>query len=161
MYRFKKQSVLVSWVVVLLWMLLIFHMSSQVAEESDNLSKGVTKVVVETVEKVTPKSGLDVDSFNHIIRKNAHFFTYLVLGVLVLNAVIQSDIYGLKGIILALVICIMYAFSDEIHQLFVPGRGGQIRDVFIDSAGSIFGIGMYLIVSRIKRKVIIKFYIQM
>ena len=34
----------------------------------------------------------------------------------------------------------IYAISDEIHQLFVPGRAGQVRDVLIDSAGSFLGI---------------------
>ena len=33
-----------------------------------------------------------------------------------------------------------YAISDEVHQLFVPGRAGQVRDVLIDSAGSLLGI---------------------
>lgn len=30
---------------------------------------------------------------------------------------------------------VMYAANDEIHQLFIPGRSGQITDVLIDSAG--------------------------
>ena len=34
----------------------------------------------------------------------------------------------------------LYAISDEVHQLFVPGRGGQVKDIVIDSAGAIVGI---------------------
>ena len=33
-----------------------------------------------------------------------------------------------------------FAVSDEFHQLFVPGRSGNIKDVFIDTAGSVSGI---------------------
>lgn len=37
----------------------------------------------------------------------------------------------------------IYTISDEIHQLFVLGRGGQIKDVIIDSSGAVVGIGGY------------------
>ena len=40
----------------------------------------------------------------------------------------------------AWVVGTLYAASDEIHQLFVPGRSGQLRDVFLDSAGVAAGI---------------------
>lgn len=49
---------------------------------------------------------------------------------------------GFKAFTLALGICILYAISDEFHQLFVPGRGGQIRDVLIDSTGAIVGVAI-------------------
>ena len=47
----------------------------------------------------------------------------------------------------------IYAISDEIHQLFVPGRSGQVRDVLIDSAGSLLGI----IIVMAFEKLLIKF----
>lgn len=75
------------------------------------------------------------------IRKTAHFSVYLLLGVLVMNALRRSGVIGLKAVALAIGICVLYAVSDEVHQLFVPGRGGQARDVLIDSAGAILGIG--------------------
>lgn len=40
--------------------------------------------------------------------------------------------------------CILYAASDEFHQLFVPGRAGLITDVCIDSAGALLGILLFL-----------------
>ena len=33
----------------------------------------------------------------------------------------------------------LYAVTDEIHQLFVPGRSGQITDVILDSCGGLIG----------------------
>ncbi len=39
---------------------------------------------------------------------------------------------------------ILYAVSDEVHQLFVPGRGGQLTDVIIDTAGAGAGLGIYM-----------------
>lgn len=41
----------------------------------------------------------------------------------------------------------LYAITDELHQVFVPGRSAQFRDVLIDTLGASFGaIITYLIV---------------
>lgn len=128
------------WLLVALWMVLIFYLSHQPATKSNGLSKGATEIIVETVEKVAPKVDINKRGFNHIIRKNAHFFAYLVLGILVANGLRSSGVNGFKAIGLALLICVLYAISDETHQLFVPGRGGQAKDVIIDSAGAVVGI---------------------
>ncbi len=137
----KLTIILLSWLSVLLWMLFIFNMSSQTAIQSDKLSKGIVAVVVEMIEKITHGLDLDTSGFNHFIRKFAHFFAYLVLGILVMNALNQSGVRGLRACAFAIGICVLYAVSDEVHQLFVPGRGGQAVDVLIDSAGAAMGIG--------------------
>lgn len=133
------------WVPVILWMVLIFNLSSQVAEQSNKLSTGFTEVVVKVLEKVAPRASFSIESFNHMVRKNAHFFTYLILGILVINALRKSGVQGYHSIAWAVGICILYAVSDEVHQLFVPGRGAAVKDVIIDSAGATVGIGLYLL----------------
>ena len=43
--------------------------------------------------------------------------------------------------------------TDEVHQLFVPGRSGQISDVILDSAGALAGVLVLSVVRKlIKRK---------
>lgn len=96
-----------------------------------------------------PDIKFNMGRFNHMLRKGAHFFAYLVLGILMINGLSSSDIYGFKGIGLAILICILYAISDEVHQLFDPGRGGQVSDVILDSAGAIIGILGYKWLSNI------------
>jgi VanZ family protein len=144
-----KQQIIfyISVMLVIGWMALIFYLSSQPASQSNELSNRVTEVIVETIEKVAPEiaSNWDLKELNHFIRKNAHFFSYFVLGVLVMNALYQK---GYRKFVLSLIICILYSISDEIHQTFVPGRGGNIIDVIIDSSGSFIGIGLYLKVRR-------------
>lgn len=137
----KNISIIMSWTVVLIWMAVIFNLSSQPAHQSNKLSTGVTKVIVKTVKKVDPNSNFDIKKFNHYIRKNAHFFAYLILGILVMQA--------MRGEFFALLICILYAISDEIHQMFVSGRGPGVKDVFIDSAGAAVGILVFLVILRI------------
>ena len=83
-----------SWTAVILWMALIFYSSHQPAADSNELSTGIIEVIIQTIEKVAPNMELDIRSLNHIVRKNAHFFAYLVLGVLVINALRVSGVKG-------------------------------------------------------------------
>ena len=52
-------------------------------------------------------------------------------------------VYGVRGFslfILAGLLSVGFACTDEFHQSFVAGRGPSKRDVMIDSAGALFGI---------------------
>jgi VanZ family protein len=141
----KKWVVLMSWLFVLVWMVLIFNLSAQPATDSGKLSMGVTEHVAETVKKVDPTKEYNVDMLDHVVRKNAHFFIYLVLAILTIQALRISGTAVFKSIVLAIGISILYAISDEIHQLFVLGRGAQLRDVLIDSSGAVVGTCIYTI----------------
>lgn len=134
---------LLPWAAVLFWMMLLFSFSSQVAEESNQLSMGMTEIIVKIVENVVPEVDLDLKSFNNTLRKAVHFLAYLVLGILFCILLRGNGFHGLRCIMLAMVICVLFAVTDELHQLFVPGRGGQVRDVIIDCAGAGLGIGLY------------------
>lgn len=71
-----------------------------------------------------------------ILKKTAHFTEYLILFVLVYRSFKNTIIPGKnKCLYLSLILTVLYAISDEIHQTFVPGREGRPRDVFIDSLG--------------------------
>ena len=50
-----------------------------------------------------------------------------------------------KEMFLPWFIAALYAASDEIHQLFVPGRGGQLSDVILDSAGALAGVAAFTV----------------
>lgn len=144
----KSNRKVLSWSLVILWMVLLFYLSHQPARDSNKLSSGVTQWAMEIVDKILPGVDLDLKTFNHIVRKSAHFFAYFVLGILALNALKTNKVEGSRGVVLAVLICILFAISDEIHQLYVPGRGGQIKDVLIDSAGSIFGTTLFSIIHK-------------
>ena len=66
-----------------------------------------------------------------------------------INALRRSGVYGYRSIVLVLLICVLYAISDEVHQLFVPDRGGEVKDIIIDSVGATVGIGVYLLTSSV------------
>jgi len=56
---------------------------------------------------------------------------------------------ALKKAGMAFSVCVLFAVSDEFHQQFVPGRGPQVRDVFIDSSGAALGLLLCLAVQKL------------
>lgn len=56
-----------------------------------------------------------------------------------------------KYLFLTILASALYACTDEFHQLFVPGRTGQIFDVFVDTLGATFGCLLVLGVLKIKQ----------
>lgn len=54
-----------------------------------------------------------------------------------------------KNGLTAICTAVIYAATDEIHQLFVSGRSGRITDVLIDGCGAVAGTLIILLISRI------------
>ncbi|HOJ10348.1 MAG TPA: VanZ family protein, partial [Clostridiales bacterium] len=57
-------------------MSLIFYLSHQPAAKSNELSTGITEVIINTIETVAPQAKIEKGDLHHIVRKNAHFFYY-------------------------------------------------------------------------------------
>lgn len=76
------------------------------------------------------------DYFVIVVRKLAHMMEYLILGIIVF---FLGKEYGLT-ISSILLICLFLALLDEIHQLFISERSGNMIDVGIDMMGSVVSI---------------------
>ena len=138
------------WILVLAWMGLIFYFSSQNSIESTNQSRSiVNKTVI-----VENKNESELVSIDAKIRKIAHVCEFLVLGVLVCFLIKEYTLDIRKILFICFIIGIIYACSDELHQLYVPGRSGEISDVIIDTSGLLLGeILFYLSGLKIWKKV--------
>ena len=79
-----------------------------------------------------------INSINMYVRKTAHFTIYAILSFFTTTAAFTYSV-SFKNTCVSVGICALYAFTDEFHQLFVPGRAGMIRDVFIDTTGAVLG----------------------
>ena len=135
-------------VLIVIWMAFIFSMSSQNSEVSSNTSGETIKVVLSVIPNFTeqPEEVQEkvVEDFQFITRKSAHFIASMILGILAILLFLQYENINKKPQ-LAFLLCVVYAISDEVHQLFVPGRSGQVSDVIIDSSGSFVGIVVVLL----------------
>lgn len=115
-----------AWLPVVIWMALIFTLSS-----IPDLRSGLQPL------------------WDAILRKLAHATEYGILAWLFFRPLRRHGIDGGFAAILAVVLSVVYAVSDEFHQTFVPGRSGAGLDVVIDSLGASIG---GLIVSRLTRQ---------
>ena len=93
------------------------------------------------------------------VRKSAHLMEYMVLGSCLLPAVREwrpegtghIDMTSLLGEgLLSWGIAAAYAVLDEVHQIFVPGRSCELRDVVIDSCGALLGIVLTALAIRFR-----------
>ena len=79
-----------------------------------------------------PSLNSGLGTWDDVLRKCAHVTEYAILGFLLLRAIGRE--------VPALLLGVLYAASDELHQHFVHGRHASPIDVLIDSVGLLIGI---------------------
>jgi VanZ family protein len=113
----RWQNIFLFWLPPILWMALIFWLSS------------FHKL------QASPVSWQDF-----IIRKAAHFSEYVILFLLWYRTFHNTTkIFKKRMIIYSLALSLAYAVSDEFHQTFVSGRTGRLFDIGVDASGAVFG----------------------
>jgi len=138
---------------LVLWMALIFSFSNQKDVDSSKVSDGfidrtVVKIYKIFNENITiEKENEIIEKYTYPIRKLAHYTLYFILGILSFLVVKDYSI-NKKLIIYSLLICFLYACSDEFHQLFIIGRSARVLDVMIDTFGSLCGISIFYIFNK-------------
>lgn len=129
-------------------MLLIFYFSSQNADASTVTSGRFIARILSALpfgfdEMSTPEKLIMIDEAQFFVRKAAHFSIYGLLGplaMLPLHVLLKS---WKRSAFAAWCALLLFSVSDEIHQMFVPGRSGELRDVLIDTAGAALGIFLF------------------
>ena len=137
-----------AWGGVVAWMGLIFSFSAQPGSDSGALSGSIVESLLQMWHALFPAVSLEADTLHFIIRKGAHFTVYFILGLLVARALSKSLKIDKKHVCITIIICCLYAVSDEIHQAFVPNRGPSAWDVLLDTIGSTVGTFIYAWVKR-------------
>ena len=148
-----------TWIRILLtgltvtMMILIFLFSTEPAERSDRTSGHLSMTVITMLhpdyESYTAeqKETLYAD-VQHYVRKTAHFTEYLILGVLI--RLCLESWFGTRRLLnpLSWAAGTVYACTDELHQLIIDGRSGQISDVLLDSCGVLIGVLLTMLIRR-------------
>jgi len=75
-----------------------------------------------------------------IVKKSAHLVEFSILAVLLFRLLINSGMEKRKAGYWAVFLSVFYAVTDEVHQIFTPGRDPTVRDIAIDTAGAVFGV---------------------
>lgn len=148
----KKRYIL----FVILWMGFIFYMSHQPAD----ISKVQSNKVIEFVKEINNTSTNNSHKTNHtgkfinsfVVRKAAHMFLYAVLSILIFIGIYNGK-NNLNSIKISLIVCFLYACSDEFHQLFIKGRSAEFRDVLVDFTGAIIGVFIISVIYKLKNRI--------
>ena len=124
--------------MLLLWLIVIFGHSAMPASVSREESLGI----LAPLQKIFPW-------LTHtLLRKLGHFSEFAVLGVFLTGAFWRRGKFRFPQ---PLCSAFVIAFLDETLQLFVPGRSGEIRDVWIDLSGALCGIVLAWICFRLRK----------
>lgn len=130
-------------ILIIIWMIIIFMFSNQSATQSSKLSDSlIDNTIVKVYEIFNGKVNKEqrakiIDNYSYFIRKLAHFTLYFILGILCFT--FFKD-FTKHYVIYSIMVCFLYAVSDEIHQMFSIERGPGVIDVLIDTLGSLASI---------------------
>lgn len=141
----RKTCACAVWALTALWAGFIFYMSSRVASESAQMSGGL-------LEWLSKYFGATLTEF--FVRKCAHAFEFSILCGFLCAAFYAT--LGSVKILYSVGITVVYAISDEIHQLFVQGRACRVFDVFVDFCGALVMAAFVAVVILIVNKKISK-----
>lgn len=121
------------WGPALLWAVVIGAFSTAAFS-----AEHTSRFLLPALRWLFPDASPETLALMHLgIRKASHFVEYFILGLLLFRA-IRGDRMGwtLRWALLAVALAAGYALVDEVHQLFVVGRGGSAWDVLLDAAGA-------------------------
>jgi len=141
------------WLPVLVWMLVIFGASGD-----SHSFKHSSRLIGPVVRWLFPQIS-DHALYRVVfgVRKCAHVTEYAVLALLIwrgLRKPVRNDDrpWQWRHARLTLVLVMLYAGSDELHQAFVPTREASVLDVFIDTGGAALGLGALWMAGRWRRR---------
>lgn len=119
----------------------IFALSSQDGTESGNLSKwlaesGFGRFLLKFLPPLTGE-GAELD-----IRKYAHIGEYTMLSLFsgLFFVELLEERVPKHSLFPTLLLCFLFACSDEFHQTLISGRAGQFSDVLVDMIGVVLGV---------------------
>ena len=140
--KIKNLNKIISIILLIIWCLLIFYFSNQ----NGNISENSSNFIIDLLNKIFPNIK-NINYISFIIRKIAHMFLYFVLYLFSYYVCCSYKIK--RKYFCSFLFCLVYAISDEIHQLFIIDRSFRIYDMVIDMIGS----GICLIILKIFKKV--------
>jgi VanZ family protein len=137
------RGTLKAWVPPVIWMLMIFSASgdAQSTQHSSLIFEPIMRWLFPQISQVR------MDEVHFLLRKCMHLAEFAVLAGLFWWSLRQTKVpaataWRWADAGRALVLVVLYAASDEIHQAFVPSRTGHFADVLVDTAGGVIGLGL-------------------
>ena len=163
MLKPSPRSLLRNWWPVVFWLGVIRAESTETASAA-NTTVVLYKVIATVVPHVEPSF---VERLDEVLRKSGHFLGYAILSALVFLALRNTnrdrlrsflqrswgsylrDLWRAEWAILGILLTIVTAAFDEIHQTSISSRTGRWQDVVLDTCGAaVMQLAVYLLATR-------------
>lgn len=131
----KRRKTQIKTILVVLLAFIWLH-SMMPAEDSAEESQRVGQLLTPFLELLVGEGNVT----DHLVRKLAHFCEYGALGILAGALLLVKKESGIFRWSYALLCALAVAVIDESIQLLADGRGAQVQDVLLDTAGSLTGL---------------------
>lgn len=155
----KQIIKVVVWIPVIFMAMIIFGFSAQDGKKSGGLSNKVAGVIIDIADMVNI---IDVNEDNREqyisrisfpVRKAAHMTEYAVLTAFVYIALLVDGVRFNIRMCASGIGVFAFAASDEIHQLFIPGRCGLFTDVLVDMTGAVAALLICILVNKQRKRI--------
>jgi len=144
----RWRSILWYWLPAVAWMAMVVVASTDIfsARNTGEILHSVLAWVFGEINAAT--FGL----LHFLVRKSAHFTEYAILSALWFRAlrVHLTSLWRVRWALIGLIVSLLIAILDEVHQSFVPSRTSSARDVLLDLCGALFA--QILIWHALRRK---------
>ena len=144
--RSNSQSTIFLCFMILLWLLLIYTLSTQNGPTTANTSSGLAIRIAKVVYGM-PNAD-QIDHTHIMIRKAAHVALFGVLGILAGILCVKEKRISIPSnrFFMAYLCLLLYLFLDEWHKQFIEGRHKEIIDMLLNMAGSTIGLGLVALI---------------
>jgi len=130
------KTLLSRWLPVILWAAIIFILSSN-PDPYGYIPRGIYHWLWWTK--------LFGQSLFFYLGGLAHIFEYAILSYLLTRALLWRGGFTRGQVLTVFYLILLYAYTDELHQLFVPGRAFQVVDLLLDALGAMIGLGAFML----------------
>lgn len=121
-------------ILTIIWMGIVFYLSAENAEASSQTSRAFMDKII-AMFNIKTRASLE-----GTIRTWAHFVLYLSGGLVSSCFFVLWLLEHKLKFMYCSIFGVLYAVSDEIHQIFVPGRAFEIKDIMVDCTGFLIGV---------------------
>jgi len=141
---FKRYKSVLRWLPALCFAIAIFNFSATPGDELEQSYHSITTTIqtistATTAPSTTPWAVPTPSNIDWL--KVGHVIGYFGLGFTVLYAMSAHSRWNPS---IALILCCLYSFTDEFHQIFTPGRSASPRDLLIDTLAALIGVTIML-----------------
>jgi len=131
------------WLLVILWAAAIFLLSN---------NPDPYGLLPEKIYQWVYKTHITGIRLTKILGLLGHMVQFGILAVLLVRALAWPGALSPRHVWLSILLSVLYGLTDEIHQIFIPGRAFQWLDLFMDSLGILLGLSLYVFVQFLHPK---------